>query len=126
MHIFWFKHYYLSTMKTYKPGEINRDALKALGRQTFGSEPFDWQLDTAEAVLLGRDVVLDVGTGSGKTLAFTLALVFDKEDIAIVISPLTSLMIEQMENAPISTLAVCGETFQRTSKEQVYQVRTYL
>lgn len=60
-------------MRTCKPGEIRRDALRSLHCQTFGSEPFDWQLDTAK------------GTGNGKTLAFTLALVLNKLDIAIVV-----------------------------------------
>lgn len=112
-------------MRSNEPVRINRDALKSLGRQTFGFEPFDWQIDTAEAILKGQDVVLDVGTGSGKTLAFSLALLLDKKAIAISVCPLSSLMIEQMENARISTIAVCQETFDRTSKEQVFKVSTY-
>ena len=38
------------------------------------------------------------GTGRGKTLAFSLALVIDREEIIVIISPLSSLMIEQMVN----------------------------
>ena len=78
----------------YKPGEVNKPSLKSLARQTFGCEPFEWQIATAVAVLEGRDVILDVGTGSGKTLAFSLASVLNKEDIIIIISPLSSLMID--------------------------------
>lgn len=112
-------------MRPYKHGDLSIEEWKSRSRQTFGIEPFVWQIDTAEAILEGRDVVLDVGTGSGKTLAFTLALVWDPEDIAIVVCPLSSLMIEQMENAPISTIAVCKETFEQTSKEEVFRVRVY-
>ena len=61
----------------YKPGEVNKPSLKSLVRQTFGCEPFDWQIATAIAVLEGRDVILDVGTGSGKTLDFSLASVLN-------------------------------------------------
>ena len=46
----------------YKPGEVN----KALVRQTFGCEPFDWQIATAIAVLEGRDVILDVAQAAGR------------------------------------------------------------
>ena len=93
-----------------------------MAHQTFGCEPFDWQITTAIAILEGRDVILDVGTGSGKTLAFSLASVMDKDDVTIIVSPLSSLMIEQMENAPISTIAICSETLSRTSKEEIYRV----
>ena len=57
--------------------EVNKPSLKSLVRQTFGCEPFDWQIATAIAVLEGRDIILDVGTGSGKTLAFSLASVLN-------------------------------------------------
>lgn len=57
-----------------------------------------------------------VGTGGGKTVAFkfTLALLMDKEPIASPILPLSSLMVEQMENASISTIAVCKDRYQST------------
>ena len=100
-------------MKYYKPGEVNKTAMASLARQTFGCEPFGWQIATAIAVLEGRDVILDVGTGSGKTLAFSLASVMDKKEIIVIISPLSSLMIEQMDNAPISTVAICREILSR-------------
>lgn len=56
--------------------------------------------------------MLNVGTGSGETVAFTLALSMDKEPIASPILPLSSLMVEQMENALISTIAVCKDRYQ--------------
>ena len=109
----------------YKPGEVNKPSLKSLVRQTFGCEPFDWQIATAIAVLEGRDVILDVGTGSGKTLAFSLVSVMNKDDIIIIVSPLSSLMIEQMKNAPISTIAICSETLARSSREEMFRVSFY-
>ena len=77
----------LLLMLFYKPGEVNKSALKSLARQTFGCEPFDWQIATAIAVLEGRDVIPDISTGSGKTLAFSPASVLNKENIIIIISP---------------------------------------
>jgi len=38
---------------------------------------------------------LDIGTGSGKTLCFTLPLLLNNSDIALTVSPLTALMIDQ-------------------------------
>ena len=92
-------------MRYYKPGKASKTAMASLARQTFGCEPFGWQI----AVLEGRDV----STGSVKTLAFSLALVMDKEEIIVFISPLSSIMIEQMDNAPISTVAICREILSR-------------
>ena len=98
--------------------------MASLARQAFGSEPFtgSWQIATATAVLEGRDAILDVGTGSGKTLDFSLTSVMDKEEIVDIISPLSSLMIEQMDNAPISTVAICRKTFSRVPKDELYRV----
>ena len=96
-------------MRYYKPRKVSKTAMASLARQTFGCEPFGWQI----AVLEGRDVILHVGTGSGKTLAFSLASVMDREEIIVIISPLSSLMIEQMDNALISTVAICREILSR-------------
>ena len=37
----------------------------------------------------------------------------DKEEIIVITSPLSSLMIEQMDNALISTVAICREILSR-------------
>ena len=55
--------------------------------EVFGKRPFRWQLEAAQAILCGRDVVLDIGTGSGKTLCFTLPLLLNNSDIALTGSP---------------------------------------
>ncbi|KLO10217.1 hypothetical protein SCHPADRAFT_802334, partial [Schizopora paradoxa] len=61
----------------------------------FKKKPFTWQLEAANAILQGKDVVVDVGTGSGKTLCFSLPLLVNDTDIALIISPLSALMIDQ-------------------------------
>ena len=57
---------------------------------------FAWQLETGAAVLCGEDVIVDVGTGSGKTLSFSIPLVLHETDVALRVTPLTALMIDQV------------------------------
>jgi len=35
--------------------------------RTIRNNPYDWQLDVAEAIILGLDSIVIAGTGSGKT-----------------------------------------------------------
>ena len=87
------------TIKYYKSGEANKTAMASLARQTFGCKPFSWQIATTYHCCLGGPGCH--GTGRGKTLAFSVALAMDKEEIIVIISPLSSLTIEQMVNTPI-------------------------
>lgn len=113
----------VSRVRTYKPSEINRAELTRKALQVFDASPFDWQLDAAIAILEGRDVVLDVGTGSGKTMCFSLPLLVDETDIALIISPLSALMIDQVGKSPASlpSVAVCAENLSR-GKDAMFKV----
>ncbi|KAG6822390.1 hypothetical protein H0H92_014082, partial [Tricholoma furcatifolium] len=82
-------------VQKYKPEEINLDDLAAKAQKILNTKPFQWQLEIAQAILCGQDVVVDVGTGSGKTLVFTLPLLQDENDIIVTVSPLTALMTDQ-------------------------------
>ena len=84
-----------SKVKQYHEHEVDFSVLSDRAFEIFGKRPFKWQLEADQAVLCGRDVVLDIGTGSGKTLCFTLPLLLNDSDIALTISPLTALMIDQ-------------------------------
>ena len=55
--------------------------------------PYEWQLDVAEAVILGLDATVIAGTGSGKTLPWALPLLLEqnRDKICLVISPLNEL-----------------------------------
>lgn len=68
--------------------------------QCKGFRPHNWQLDVAEAVLLGLDTVLIAGTGSGKTLPFVLPLFADKTGYSkvIIVSTLNELEKEQVSD----------------------------
>lgn len=88
----------LSKVRRYKAGEINLDVLAERAQEVLHKKPFLWQLEVAEAILCGEDVIVDVGTGSGKTMTFTLPLLTDEQDddIVLTVSPLTALMIDQV------------------------------
>ncbi|KAJ7506438.1 hypothetical protein B0H11DRAFT_1707242, partial [Mycena galericulata] len=36
--------------------------------------PYDWQIEVAEALILGLDAVVIAGTGAGKTIPFMMPL----------------------------------------------------
>lgn len=63
-----------------------------------GFLPHEWQLDVAEAVVLGLDTVMIAGTGCGKTLPFVLPLFADKTGYSkvIIVSTLNELEKEQV------------------------------
>ncbi|TDL13145.1 P-loop containing nucleoside triphosphate hydrolase protein, partial [Rickenella mellea] len=92
--------------------------------QILGKKPFKWQLRIAEAILRGKDVVLDVGTGSGKSLCFSLAVLLGKNDVALIVTPLSALMIDQVKadagNPSLPSVAVCAETIAAVGKVQLY------
>jgi ATP-dependent helicase YprA (DUF1998 family) len=62
-----------------------------------GRIPYEWQLDAAEALILGLDCVVVAGTGAGKTIPFVLPLfVQDSRDkLVLIISLLNALETDQ-------------------------------
>jgi len=60
--------------------------------------PRDFQLDVAEALILGLDATVIAGTGSGKTLPWAMPLLLDenKERACLVISPLKALQADHV------------------------------
>jgi ATP-dependent helicase YprA (DUF1998 family) len=63
-----------------------------------GMVPHDWQIDMAEALLLGLDCSLIAGTGAGKTMPFIMPLFVESEKIIIIISPLNALEVDQVRD----------------------------
>src|SRR5712671_6233205 len=63
-----------------------------------GLEPYTWQLDVSEALLLGLDCIAIAGTGAGKAMPFIVPLLVDPktEKMVIVISPLNALGHDQV------------------------------
>jgi superfamily II DNA helicase RecQ len=71
---------------------IDCGSLRSIFRERFGHE---WQLDVAEAILLGLDSVVIAGTGAGKTMPFMMPLLLDKNRV-IIVSPLKVLQADQV------------------------------
>jgi ATP-dependent helicase YprA (DUF1998 family) len=79
--------------------ESTRRRLTELFLEHFdGAEPWSWQLDVTEAILLGVDSLVIAGTGSGKTMPFMIMmpLILDPTKKALIISPLKVLQADQV------------------------------
>jgi len=74
-----------------------RSDLKSIFHDRFGKDPYEWQLDVTEAILLGLDSVVIVGTGAGKTMPFMMPLLLDDKKKVIIISPLKILQADQVQ-----------------------------
>jgi ATP-dependent DNA helicase RecQ len=66
-------------------------------RELFGFDDFrPGQREAVEAALAGRDVLVVMPTGAGKSLCYQLPALM-RDDLTIVVSPLVSLMQDQVE-----------------------------
>ncbi|XP_059316398.1 ATP-dependent DNA helicase Q-like 5 [Lycium ferocissimum] len=80
--------------------EASDENLLSLLKLTYGYDSFrDGQLETINMVLSGKSTMLVLPTGAGKSLCYQLpAMVF--QGVTVVISPLVSLMIDQLKQLP--------------------------
>ncbi|KAI0634743.1 P-loop containing nucleoside triphosphate hydrolase protein [Trametes polyzona] len=81
-----------------------------------GKQPYGWQLDVAEALILGLDVVLTAGTGAGKTMPFIMPLLLPENagKMVVIISPLNELERDQarrFRDMGLTATAVNGEDY---------------
>ena len=72
--------------------------LSALFHAPFGSDPYEWQLDITEAILLGLDSSIIAGTGSGKMIPFMLPLLLDNKKKVVILSSLKVLQEDQVSS----------------------------
>jgi ATP-dependent helicase YprA (DUF1998 family) len=80
----------------YDSVKTRADLHKLFSERESRFSPHDWQLDVAEALLLGIDSVVIAGTGSGKTIPFMLPLLLNPEKMVLIISPLKVLQRDQV------------------------------
>ncbi|THV03253.1 P-loop containing nucleoside triphosphate hydrolase protein [Dendrothele bispora CBS 962.96] len=90
----------------------------------FGKPAYEWQIDVAEAIVLGLNSILIAGTSHGKTIPYILALQHDrtKTKTLLVISPLKVLQEDQaarFEKVGIRAAAVNGDTWRNKPLQEV-------
>jgi superfamily II DNA helicase RecQ len=74
----------------------NVNEMSTTANSILGRSPYDWQKEVMETLLHGKDIILISGTGSGKSLIFqAFAFAFELA-VVLVISPLLSLMENQV------------------------------
>jgi superfamily II DNA helicase RecQ len=88
----------------YKPLSEETKKLAERVKEIFGkdpnfTEPKDWQLQAWNELLAGEDIVVRAGTGSGKSLIFQGIALSKPHAICLVISPLISLMTDQVKSS---------------------------
>jgi len=73
----------------YSSEDMRSEISSAFKDSLNGLEPYSWQLDGCEALLLGLDCIVIAGSGAGKTMPFIMPLLVDptKKKVVIVISP---------------------------------------
>lgn len=72
-----------------------RNKITEVFRQRTGKSPYGWQVQVAEALLLGLDCTVIAGTGMGKTMPFVMPT-FVENKIMVIISPLNALENDQV------------------------------
>jgi ATP-dependent helicase YprA (DUF1998 family) len=87
-----------TSCRQYSSVKTREDLVTSFKDAFNGLEPYSWQLDVTEALLLGLDCVTIAGTGSGKTMQFAMPLLVDrtKKKMVLVISPLNDLEEDQV------------------------------
>jgi superfamily II DNA helicase RecQ len=90
------------SVRIYKAEELDHEALSIQTKAIFGQVAFGWQIEIGAAALCGEDVIVDVGTGCGKSLPFSIPLILHETDIALRVTPLTALMIDQVSTTIVT------------------------
>ena len=81
------------------------------------------QREAVEAAMAGRDVLVVMPTGAGKSLCYQLPALEDSEALTLVVSPLVSLMQDQVEGLGDSAELINA---QRTGAENAESLRRAL
>ena len=78
------------------PAQVHMERARALLRTHWGHDDFRGaQAEAIDAVLRGRDVLVMMATGAGKSLCYQIPALVRQESV-IVVSPLVSLMQDQV------------------------------
>ena len=100
--------------------------VEAVLRDKFGFSDFRYgQQETIMHVLRGESVLTIIPTGAGKSLCYQLPTLFNK-GATLVVSPLLSLMMDQLINLPhfLPGASINGQVGTRKVLDILQQVRT--
>ena len=84
---------------------IRRTAVEAFG----GKEPYQWQIDACEAILLGLDCIVIAGTGAGKSLTFAMVPFMVPKSITWILAPLNYIeeqLVKDLEGWDVRAVAI--------------------
>ena len=76
------------TTRKYNSSAVRNKLVDEFRDRTGGKEPYAWQVDVVEALLLGVDCTVIAGTGSGKTMPFVMPSFVEPRKTYIILSPL--------------------------------------
>ncbi|NOY42482.1 MAG: DNA helicase RecQ [Planctomycetes bacterium] len=109
----------MSTLPTQAENSaIEIDAVRQVVRQSWGYDSFrPLQQEAIECVLAGRDSVVVLPTGGGKSLCFQ-APACCLEGLAVVVSPLISLMKDQVDSLRTNGIAAAFFNSSLTPRER--------
>src|SRR5213076_2238735 len=77
--------------------KFDRDEICATVRAHYTFTLKEWQLNSMEAVLNGKDVIVTAPTGGGKTVTFQALPFIVEGGIILVIEPTKGLILDQVE-----------------------------
>ena len=90
---------------------LNLDAARACLKQVWGYDAFRLrQEDIVAEALAGKDVLAVLPTGGGKSICFQVPALL-KEGVALVITPLISLMKDQVRNLEARGIKAAAVTY---------------
>ena len=99
------------------------DDLRAALREHFGHDDFrPGQEQAVRAALAGRDVLAVMPTGAGKSLCYQLPALL-RDDLTIVVSPLVSLMADQVAALPDRAVLINSQQDLTGNREALARVR---
>ncbi len=86
---------------------MRRDKLHQLLKSTFGHQSFRFdQLEIIESILDGKDTLAIMPTGGGKSVCYQIPALYST-GITLVVSPLISLMNDQVTNLAENGVSAC-------------------
>ncbi|CAK5270381.1 unnamed protein product [Mycena citricolor] len=94
--------------------EKTRQELEELFEAHFQKPAHPFQIDFAEAMILGLDSILIAGTGAGKSITYMLPALHQCDKLVLIISPLKILQEDQVERfraLGMEAEAVNGDTW---------------